>query len=151
MFKVLLNVVFVGVSDASRLVGFYLQEAVGSAPAFMGFAVVGAFVVLVPNTVAAGSARFALHDGAHTFVSKILYVKQRSVHGLDVFEYVHIEYCFQPRWNHHVAVAAVTPCPFLHQHRIVAPFLESAAANHAFDFVSRCFHCRPPFNRFATS
>ena len=82
MFKVLLNVVFVGVSDASRLVGFYLQEAVGCAPAFMGFAVVGAFAVLVPHTVSAGSARFALHNGAHTLVGKVLYVKQCSVHGL---------------------------------------------------------------------
>ena len=82
MFKVLLNVVFVGVSDASRLVGFYLQEAIGGAPAFMGFAVIGAFAVLVPHTVSAGSARFALHDGAHALVCKVLYVKQCAVHDL---------------------------------------------------------------------
>ena len=87
-------VVFIGVSYASRLVGFYLQEAVGGAPAFMRLAVVGAFVVVVPHTVVAGSARFALHDTAHTLVGIVFYVEQCAVHLSKDFC---IEYRVEPR------------------------------------------------------
>jgi hypothetical protein len=71
----LLLVVLIGVSYASRLVGFYLQEAIGGASAFMRFAVVGAFAVVVPHTVVACSAGFALHDAPHAFVCVVFYVE----------------------------------------------------------------------------
>jgi hypothetical protein len=112
----------------------------------MRLAVVGAFAVVVPHTVAACSARFALHDTAHTLVGIVFYVEQCAVHGSVGFS---CESHFQPCRYYHLTVAFVAAGTASHRDGVVAPFLFRFAANAALDFVSWSFHSVPPFSKAA--
>jgi hypothetical protein len=103
----------------------------------MRFAVVGAFAVVVPHTVVACSARFALHNTAHTLVGVVFYVEQCAVHGSVGFSW---ESHFQPCRYYHLTVAFVAAGTASDGDGVVAPFFFRFTADAALDLVSWCLH-----------